>query len=174
MMKFQINACIPAVLMTAGMLLFSCNWAKEKTKASVNKAGEVVAKAGSEFADGVSKGIEKTFENNVEVAQQLKEQGLAIGKITIHGTDSSTDNVLSTYLIFNKDFERDILVKVFTADGKEYGRCKAHIKGSKDDARYMDFTFDSRTNIAGRGKFVFEYFALFSQLYYKPLPFFNL
>jgi hypothetical protein len=156
MRKYLISYFMPAVILAAGMLFSSCHWAKEKTKATVNKAGEVVAKAGSEFTDGVSKGIEKTFENKVEVAQQLKEQGLAIGKITIHGTDSSTDNVLSTYLIFNKDLERDILVKVFTADGKEYGRCKARIKGSKDDARYMDFIFDARTNIDGRGKLVFE------------------
>ena len=34
----------------------SCNWAKQKTKETVNKTGEVVAKTGSEFVNGVSKG----------------------------------------------------------------------------------------------------------------------
>ena len=43
--------------------LFSCDWAKRKTKETVNKSGEIVAKTGSEFVDGISKGIEKTFQN---------------------------------------------------------------------------------------------------------------
>ena len=51
----------------------SCNWAKQKTKETVNKAGEVVAKTGSEFVDGVSKGVEKTFQNQVVLSDQLKK-----------------------------------------------------------------------------------------------------
>ena len=40
------------------MVLFgACNWAKHKAKETVNKTGEVVAQTGSEFVNGVSKGI---------------------------------------------------------------------------------------------------------------------
>ncbi|MDP4248106.1 MAG: hypothetical protein Q8932_19890, partial [Bacteroidota bacterium] len=51
--------------------LASCHWAKEKTKDTVNRTGEVVAKAGSEFVNGVSKGIEKTFRNEVVFSDAL-------------------------------------------------------------------------------------------------------
>ena len=80
----------------------SCNWAKEKAKATVNKTGEVVARTGSEFASGVSKGVEKTFQNTVVYSDRLKNKGLKTGKIIIRGTDTSTDNVLSTYFIWNR------------------------------------------------------------------------
>ncbi len=40
-------------------LSVSCNSFKEKSKSTINKAGEVVAEAGSEFADGVKKGLKK-------------------------------------------------------------------------------------------------------------------
>ncbi len=47
------------LLILAIGLLFSCDWAQQKTKETVNKGGEIVAKTGSEFVYGISKGIEK-------------------------------------------------------------------------------------------------------------------
>jgi hypothetical protein len=47
------------------LIVLSCHWAAEKSKETVNKAGEVVAKAGSEFSQGIAKGVEKTFQNEV-------------------------------------------------------------------------------------------------------------
>lgn len=64
------------IILLLTVSLCSCNWAKEKTKDTVNKTGEVVAKAGSEFADGVAKGVEKTFQNKVVVSDKLAKQGL--------------------------------------------------------------------------------------------------
>ncbi len=134
----------------------SCNWAKQKTKETVNKTGEVIAKTGSEFVNGVSKGIEKTFQNDVMFTDQLKKQGLATGKIIIHGTDSSTDNILTAYLIFNDNLDQDITIKVISEEGQEYGRVTQHIVGQKGDAKYFDFIFDKRANIDGKGKLLFE------------------
>ncbi len=51
----------------------SCDRAKKKTKETVNKKGEVVAKTGSEFLNGISRGIEKTFQNDVVFSDQLKK-----------------------------------------------------------------------------------------------------
>jgi hypothetical protein len=134
----------------------SCNWAKQKTKETVNKTGEVVAKTGSEFVNGVSKGIEKTFQNDVLFSDQLKKQGLKTGKIIIHGTDSTTDNILTTYLIFDNNVDQDITIKIFSDEGQEYGRVTQHITGQKNEAKYVDFIFDKRINIDGKGKLVFE------------------
>ena len=134
----------------------SCNWAKEKTKSAVNKTGEIVAKTGSEFAQGVSKGVEKTFQNEVVLSDALRKQGIRTGKIIIHGSDTTTDNILTAYLIFEKDFDKNITIKVISEAGEEYGRITQNIKGQKDEAKYIDFVFDERTNIDSKGKLLFE------------------
>jgi hypothetical protein len=66
------------------------------------------------------------------------------------GTDSSTDNILTTYLIFDERLDQDITIKVISEAGQEYGRATEHISGQKGDAKYFDFFFDKRTNIDGR------------------------
>ena len=138
------------------LVLASCDWAKQKTKETVNMTGEVVAKTGSEFVDGVSKGIEKTFQNEVVFSDQLKKQGLKSGKIIIHGTDSTKNNILTTYLIFDGNISQKITIKVISNEGQEYGRVTEHIKGQQGEAKYFDIVFDKRTNIDGKGKLLFE------------------
>jgi len=134
----------------------SCNWTRDKAKDAANKTGEVVAKTGSEFVDGVAKGIQKTFSNDVIVSDNLKTNGLKTGKIIISGTDSTTDNILSAYLIFEKDFNQQLSVKVFDEQGLEYGRTNQLISAKAGEAKYVDFIFDKRTNIDGKGKISFE------------------
>jgi hypothetical protein len=138
------------------MLLASCNWAKDKTKAAVHKTGEVAAVAGSEFADGVSKGVEKSFGSQVSVSPALQAAGLKTGKIVINSSDSATDNILSAYLIFDKELKTRVTARVFDAAGQEYGRISVPVSGAAGSARYIDFPFDKRTNIDGRGKVTFE------------------
>lgn len=137
-------------------LLSSCHWASEKAKKTVNKTGEVVAQAGSEFADGVSKGIEKTFENNITLSDKLTMEGVSKGKMQVLSSDSAKDHILSAYLIFDRDFNRSVTVKLFTADGTEYGRTRQEVSAQKGDALHIDFVFDKRTQIDSRGKITFE------------------
>ncbi|MBI3234297.1 MAG: hypothetical protein HYZ42_09695 [Bacteroidetes bacterium] len=94
------------------LIACSCNWAKEKTKETLNKTGEVVAKTGSEFIDGVEKGVEKTFKHKVELSEALKAKKLSTGKILILSTDTTQDNILSVYFIFDSDFNQEISLKI--------------------------------------------------------------
>lgn len=147
------------IIIYSGLILLlnsSCHWASNKAKETVNKAGEVAGKAGSEFVSGVAKGVEKTFQEKVEVSDELRKQGLEAGKIIINSGDSATDNILTVYMIFNADLDRPVTLKVFNEEGQEYGRAKVVVKGSKGEARYVDFVFDRRTNVDGKGKLVFE------------------
>ncbi len=144
------------LVLSTAFVLFSCNWAKQKTKETINKTGEVVAKTGSEFADGVQKGVEKTFENEVSISETLKKEGFETGKIIINGTDSTTDNVLTAYIIFNQNINKTIITKVLDNNGKEYGRASYKLIGNKNESKYIDIVFDKRTNIDGKGKVVFE------------------
>lgn len=144
------------LLLITAFFISSCNWFKEKTKETVNRTGEVVAKAGSEFADGVSKGVQKTFANEIVLTGDLKTQGLKTGKVLIRSSDSATDNILSPYLIFENDFDQPLTVKLFGEDGREYGRTTLRVAGKKGSAGYFDILFDKRTNIDGKGKITFE------------------
>ncbi len=116
----------------------------------------MAGKAGSEFAQGVAKGVEKTFSNEVVFSDELKRRGLSAGKIVINSTDSTSDNLLSAYLIFAENFDGIITVKVFSPQGQEYGRTRLNVQSAKGEARYFDFVFDKRTNIDSKGRLTFE------------------
>ena len=116
----------------------------------------MIGKAGSEFANGVEKGVEKTFVNEIKFSEELTKKGLETGKVIIHSSDSASDNIISAYLIFNSNIDQEITAKVFSPAGQEYGRTKLKVKGTKGDAHYVDFVFDKRTNIDGKGSIHFE------------------
>lgn len=149
---------------TSSLILFllistaisSCDWAKDKTKNAVNKAGEIVGKTGSEFGDGIYKGVKKTFENEVKISDELKAKGLELGEVLINSTDSTTDNILTAYVIFNDNFEEEITIKVINENGKEYGRLTEKIKAEKGKARHIDFTFEKHVNIGTKGNITIE------------------
>lgn len=144
------------ILMTAAFLVACHGRAKGKAKEAVNKTGEVVAKAGSEFVDGASKGIEESFRNEVVFSGELTRAGLRAGRISINSSDSATDDLLRVYFMFDKAIDRKITIKVFDGNGQEYGRASRQVKGQEGEAGYTDFVFDKRTNIDGKGKITFE------------------
>ena len=136
--------------------LFSCGWFEDKAKKTINKSGEIASKTGSEFVNGIEKGIEKSFKSEIILSQNLKNSGIEVGKVAINNSDGATDNVLSVYLIFKKDFNQNIQVKIFDDENKEYGRTSQTVSAKANEARYFDFTFDNRTNIDGKGKVTLE------------------
>jgi hypothetical protein len=147
---------INILALSISILIISCNWAKDKAKDTVHKSGEIVSEAGSEFADGVAKGVKETFKNEVKLSEDLKTKGIKTGKISFHSSDSTTDNILTVYVIFENDFNHDITIKVFDEQGLEYGRTTENIFGKKGEAKYFDFIFDKRTDIDGKGKITIE------------------
>ena len=136
--------------------LWSCDWAKGKAKDTVNKTGEIVAKTGSEFVNGVEKGVQKTFSNDIQLSNDLVNKGVKTGRVNIHGTDSTTDNIITIYLIFDNDFNQTITAKVYDEQHLEYGRTSQLVAAKKGEAKYFDFIFDKRTNIDSKGKILFE------------------
>ena len=147
------NASILLLFFTL-LTLNSCNWFAKKTKETVHKSGEIVSKTGSEFIDGVSKGIEKANENQVVISLELTKLGIKTGKIDISSSEGNQDDILSIYFIFDNDFDKKIEIKIFDDKNQEYGRVSQKIIGKKGEAKYVDFQFDKRTNIAGKGKIV--------------------
>lgn len=134
----------------------SCNWAGDKAKTAIHKSGEAVASAGSEFADGVSNGVKKSFRNELKISEELKKAGLNAGTFNIRSANGGEDNVLSVYIIYEKDVSRDVRVRLVNTAGEEYGRMKQRITGKADDAGYVDFSFAPPTSVAGRGAIYFD------------------
>jgi hypothetical protein len=137
-------------------LLSSCDRVKRTAKETFNKTGETVGRSTTEFADGVSEGIDKTYQSTLAVSPELQQAGLSAGRFSVGSTDSSQHNVLTAYLIFDQDLDREILVKVTDRKGVEYGRVRQHIAGTKGEAKYYDFVFNKRTRFESKSSIRME------------------
>ena len=133
------------------LLLLSCNQVGDKTREAINKTGEIAGKTGSEFVEGVSEGIDKSMQCRLQLSGGLTEKGISAGKFIIE-KDSLTGkrNILMLYLIFGKDFNSEVLVKVFDKSGQEYGRRNCRISGKAGEAGYFNVVFDKRTDIESK------------------------
>jgi hypothetical protein len=126
------------------LLLASCSG--DAVKEKINKAGDVAGQAVGELATGVSAGVEKAIGVQVEVSPALAEKGISIGKIIVSDS-SASDNMLSIYTVFSKDFDGEITAKVFDQSKAEMGRTKVKLSAKMEDAKFVDFVFDKRTNL---------------------------
>ena len=142
-------------IIALSMLITACHTAKEKADAALSKVGETAAQSASAFAKGVGKGIDEAFNDDYTFTDELKAAGLTTGKMVINDS-AGHDNVLSAYLIFNKDFSRQVFVRVIDKNGLEYGRVKQLVTGKKGDAGFVDFYFGNRTVLESKSKFIFE------------------
>jgi hypothetical protein len=143
-MKYLLLSCI-------ALSLLSCETVSEKAKSTVNKTGEVVAKTGSEFVDGVSKGVAESLQPTVVIDSTLLQAGISTGKIIVTSSADASDNILSVYFVFQKN-KRNLTVKLFDEKGVEFGRQILALKGTSNEARYIDIVFDKRVNIDAKTK----------------------
>jgi len=138
-------------LSVLAILVFSaCSSSSIKEK--INKTGDVAGQAAGEFIEGASKGVEKAFDVKVELNQNLKEKGIEFGKTIISSDSLGTDNLLVLYVIFNQAFDGTLTAKAFDEQTLEMGRAKLNVIGKKDEAKFIEFHFDPRTNINSKNK----------------------
>lgn len=116
------------------------------------KLGDTVGESMGEFSEGVAKGAEKAFDIAVTPSEELKKEGISVGKVLLDSDTVGHDNKLSVYLIFEKDYNDVVKVIVTDAKGLEIGRSKDSISAKSGDAGYYDFVFDKRTNIDSDSK----------------------
>jgi len=135
------------------LVLVACGGADVNEK--IQKASEKAGQAVSEVAKGVSKGVKSSFEIHISKIDSTALKAIDFGKIDLKSKDG-TDNMLSIYLIFKQDFSRRLLIKVYDNKGLEMGRSSQLVKGKKDEAGFIDFIFDKRTNIDNDSKITIE------------------
>lgn len=139
------------------LLSTACSNITNKTKQTLNEGGEAVGKTATEFIEGVSKGVENTLECEVILSDSLKEQGITTGAFEIENdTLGGKDNLLSIYLIFDKNITKKLTAKAYNKKGLEIGRANLTIKAKEGQADYYDFSFNSKTEIGVRSKVIIE------------------
>jgi len=63
---------------------------------------------------------------------------------------------LLLYVIFNADFNGKLTAKVFDDQTQEKGRASVTLTGKKDEAKFIEFHFDKRTNIDSKDTFIID------------------
>ncbi len=138
------------------LCLTSCNRITNTTKDGINKGGEVVGEAATEFFEGVSKGVDHTLDCEIIFSKSLKSKGVSMGVYDIDSHANNKKNQLTLYLIFEQNFEGDLTAKVYNKKNLEIGRAHSTITAKAGDAAYYDFQFDKRTDIGYRNTIVIE------------------
>ncbi|AFM04838.1 hypothetical protein Fleli_2473 [Bernardetia litoralis DSM 6794] len=144
-------------LLTSIIFISSCNKIKSKAKETIKQGGKTVGETASDFFEGVSEGIEKNLKSEIVLSQSLDKKGLEIGSYSVENQGiGNNDNKLILYLIFNKNFDDTLLVKVFNKNNLEVGRTKLAIQNEANNAKHYNFVFDKRTHIDSKSKITLE------------------
>jgi hypothetical protein len=149
-MKFRI----PASLFIGIIILGSCS--SSSTKEKINKAGDITGQVVGQFSKGVANGVTKAFDVSIELPKTLMDNGIKLGKMTVSSDTVGTDNLLVAYIIFDKDFNQTLTAKAFDSKGQEMGRVSVAVNEKKNEAKFVEFHFDKRTNIDSDSKLTFE------------------
>jgi len=149
---YTMRKSILVIAVAFGMTACSSSSIKDK----INKTGDVAGQVAGEFMEGASKGVVKAFDVKVDLSPTLMEKGIQFGKATVSSDTVGTDNLLVLYVIFNKDFDGSLTAKAFDDQSLEMGRVTIPVTGKKNDAMFIEFHFDKRTNIDSKNKLSVE------------------
>ena len=142
---------------TIALFATACNKVKENAKSAINKSGETVGKGATEFFEGVTEGVDRTLDCEIVLSPGLTQKGLGTGKFYItNDSTGGTNNLLKLYLIFDKDFQEKLLIKVTDKKGLEMARTMIPVKGQQGEAKFFDFLFDKNSQIEVKSKITIE------------------
>jgi hypothetical protein len=141
------------LLFISAALLTSCS---KQSQENVQKAGDAVGQGSAIFFHALVDGVDKVLQCPIDIDPVLVAKGIALGNDKVSSFSTVGRNVLTLYIIFNKDFNDKILVKVYDSDGHEYGRASQTISAKQGDAKYIDFTFDDHAVLTAKSRFEME------------------
>lgn len=145
------------LFLTLLIFTFSCDRVKRKTKETLNKSGETIGEGATEFFEGVSEGVDKTLQCEINLSDNLVNQGLSTGKFSIEDSKNiGENNILVLYIIFEDDFKNTLTAKAYDKQNLETGRAKIEVEAKSGDAGYFDFIFDERTYIEVKSKIMID------------------
>ncbi|CAM3464434.1 hypothetical protein FLLO111716_12245 [Flavobacterium longum] len=137
-------------------LVFSCERVKEKASGAIDSGAQAVGRTASDVVNNIDKGISESAALNIELSDDLKKDGLSFGKYYFSHDKEGHENILSLYLITDKDFSKDLSLKLFDKKGVEMGRTSLKVSQKKGQAAYHDFVFDPKIRFEYQGKLIIE------------------
>jgi hypothetical protein len=144
------------IILSFCLIAAGCGSCRSTVKEKINSASQNAGATAAEVVKGVKRGIENSFEILIDKSKDPRLATLSLGKTTLTNGEGGSDNRLSVYVIFNAYFKGEIQVKVFDKNGLEMGRNTQTVTGKANDAKYIDFVFDQRTNIDSDSKLMME------------------
>ncbi|KAF2080360.1 hypothetical protein [Flavobacterium sharifuzzamanii] len=114
--------------------------------------GKAAAKSASKGIGDVIKGINSGVNESINQSDVIAEASFKANfedckAEKIYASSEDKEKKVTIYLIAKNDFKGDLILKAFNADKKEIGRSRLKVDIKKDDAKYVDFTFDERTHL---------------------------
>ena len=155
------------------LMLTSCMSKEEKMKEAEEDGSELVA-VKAKMVDGAGKALQKEGKQAIEsatkgVSELIKGANSGINESVNYskvisepsfqanfeeckaekkyGSDYEKTKKVNVYLIAKNDFKGKLILKAFDRDKKEIGRSNIEVSIKKDDAKYVDFSFDERTHL---------------------------
>jgi hypothetical protein len=139
------------------MMFSSCG---SDGKSISQKAGEVIGESATDFGKGVSEKVDVSTAVNVELNKTVTDLDVSMTVAKTNFFDKSPEKtphsktILLYLLSKNEISERTFKMIACDASGAEIGRSKLKISFVKDDAKYVEFTFDDRVDFALAKKYV--------------------
>ncbi|HRH69539.1 MAG TPA: hypothetical protein PLB89_08545 [Flavobacteriales bacterium] len=134
------------------VLLSACNWAGEKTKSVLNKGGELAGSAATEVIEGVTTGIEDTWSVDVRLSEDLKVQGLALGKTSFESDSAGRTNTLIVYLSSERAITDTLTAVAYDQAGAEMGRTSIPLNIPAGSGDFHLLRFQAYTDLERKGR----------------------
>ena len=142
----------PLAVFVVLLALLACDRKKDETV--VKQAGSKVGEALTEFASGVSKGVDNKMVVAVELTPAVTAKGLSRTIAKSLGMDG--DKGFSTYIVSKAPFRGTLVARALGGSGEEIGRARQGVSFERDDAKYVTFKFQPEMDTGLVAKYVID------------------
>jgi len=142
----------PLAVFVVLLAALACDRKKDETV--VKQAGSKVGEALTEFASGVSKGVDTKMVVAVELTPAVTAKGLSRTVAKSLGMDG--DKGFSTYIVSKAPFRGTLVARALGGSGEEIGRARQGVSFEKDDAKYVTFKFQPEMDTGLVAKYVID------------------
>ena len=142
----------PLAVFLVLLAALACDRRKDETV--VKQAGSKVGEALTEFASGVSKGVDTKMVVAVELSPAVTAKGLSRTVAKSLGMDG--DKGFSTYIVSKAPFRGTLVARALGGSGEEIGRARQGVSFEKDDAKYVTFKFQPEMDTGLVAKYVID------------------
>ena len=142
----------PLAVFVVLLAALACDRKKDETV--VKQAGSKVGEALTEFASGVSKGVDNKMVVAVELTPAVTAKGLSRTVAKSLGMDG--DKGFSTYIVSKAPFRGTLVARALGGSGEEIGRARQGVSFEKDDAKYVTFKFQPEMDTGLVAKYVID------------------